>query len=181
MDVLKSAITFIVGAAVALYGFDQIEYSRDRQRARQQAEYDAKRSAVAVFREASLRYREAALDAYVDLYDVFRASEQGEEILDKTPAMQRYESTAYDDFLNSVELLKLRFVTQEQQELQLKLKMFLEVSQARHEIYDQLVDIGVEFGTPVSKRGDFNSYLVQYSTLRDSILVLAEDYLISQY
>lgn len=160
MDILKSTVVFTVVAVLTYFIVDQFQYERA-----------ARRDALTHFREASFHYQEAALDAYVELYSLYR--QEDVDIRPKGESMLRYETAAYDDFRLSVENVRTRFGTNT--EIENRLDELTRVNDARHEIYDQLFDLKVDGGVqfdeaPETRRAEFDTLLSNFSRNRQLVI-----------
>jgi hypothetical protein len=171
MDLLKSVLSFTIIAALTYAIVDDFQYQRDRRRARLVERGLAKSAAIEQFRNASLRYREAALDAFVDLSALHKQPASTDKR--KSEAMLNYAGVAYDDYLVALERIRADFSRCSGLG---KLLDELEVSnKARHKIYDKLFDLKddgfVKFdGDPSSKRPDFDAGVEQFTKKREQVL-----------
>jgi len=173
MDLLRSILSFTAIAVLTYAIVDGVQYRRDRERARLVEEGLTRREVLEQFRSSSLRYREAALDAFVDLYPLYRQAQLSTERDAKSDAMLRYESVAYDDYLLSMEGLRDNFSSCG--ELGVLLDDLKRVNDSRHEIYDQLFDLKVDGfitfeANPAAQRDAFDKGLEEFSRKRDEIL-----------
>jgi hypothetical protein len=175
MDLMKSILSFTVIACLTYLIVDDLQYQRDRERAQLVEAGLARRAAIDEFRSSSLRYQEAALDAFVDLYPLYRRQETNpsptHEV--KSTAMLRYEGIAYDDYLLSLEAVRAEFsgcVALEPLLVEMKA-----LNDARHRIYDHLFDlkadgfISFEYN-PSSKRAEFDQRHAAFSGKRRQAL-----------
>ncbi len=171
MDLLKSGIAFTLGAIITVVIINRIEENRTEQRSNRRTYDQLRFTALEDFRKNTLKYSEAALDAYVDLYDWKGPT--------KTPSMLKYEQEAHDDYLIAKEELERRFT---ETALKKQLDEFHRVSEERHGIYDRLVDamlISKQYSSegPQRDRAKFNELRKKYGELRANIIRVVGDQL----
>ena len=164
LDLLKSVITFTLAAIITVVVINRIEEDRTKQRSYTEACDQLRFTALEDFRKNTLKYSEAALDAYVDLYEWKGPT--------KTPSMLKYEQEAHDDYLIALEELERRF--EDIPGLKEQIATFHRVSEDRHEIYNRLVDTMLETGQygsdgPRINRKEFDRLREKYRELRVKI------------
>lgn len=99
LDLLKSALTFIVAAFFSVGYLDRLEDENARQQFRWRKDYEINIRILDELKKSSFLYQEAALDAYW-------ATLQGDL---KSPSILHWQTEAYNSMRLSLENVKSRF------------------------------------------------------------------------
>jgi hypothetical protein len=168
-DLLKSAITFTIGAVITLFVIDRIYESREKQRKVEDAIFQLRLGALQEFRRSTANYGVAAQSAYTDLYQW-----HGKE---KTGSMKWYEGTAYGEYLAAVAELHNRFPNREN--IVDALAALDIAHKKRHGLYDKWVDSRLDHSPealidPGSDRLEFDALHAETLQLRGQIIEAVE-------
>lgn len=172
MDLAKFAITFGATAIVTLYGINRVQERRARRQNRAEALFQLQMDALREFRRAAVTYEVAALSAYTDVYQ-WKGG-------DKTPAMQKYENTAFGDLNSALDGLEIRF--KDGGNTVEKVKKLREIHETRHKIYDNLVDPQLDTDeehdlwlSANEKRDEFDALLNEAKEIRKHLITAVEE------
>jgi hypothetical protein len=159
MDFLKNALLFGLTALGTLFGIQKIEERRRRAEQRSQAWFAIDMAALDQFLKAAVQYEVLARAAYVDLY-IWTSAE-------KTDTMRSYEYAGYAEYLAALGRVRQRFAGD--LALAKLLDEYEDAQNARHSVYDKIVDLQLDSiavdGKAVDLRPEAAKWRQQFNTL----------------
>lgn len=172
MNLVAFAITFTLSSLVTVLFITRGQERRARLKSRADALFQLQMAALDQFLHAAVFYQNAALSAYVDIYQW--------KSKDKTAAMQQYEGAAWAGYEAALTRLEHRF--KETGRVKPLIARLVHIHKQRHSIYDTLIDAQLDHG-PLSdlwdraneKRKQFEGLLTQAKNQSQEIISAIEN------